>query len=146
MVQEAFYLLYRHLTEGKIVENDRAWTFAVVRRQIARRYPDPARREISFGSVDFLENSVMLVHDRKESLEDLARYFNVLSKREEEVLRLSMDSLKYREIAGVLEISPNSVATLHRRAIAKLRRLLNRPARSLIKKRLESIADVSLTR
>ena len=47
--------------------------------------------------------------------------FGVLSQREEEVLLLRMESLKYREIGTRLGISANSVTTLLSRAVKKLR-------------------------
>jgi RNA polymerase sigma-70 factor (ECF subfamily) len=149
LVQEAFYLLYRELAAGKLIESDRAWTFAVVRRQIIRQFCARAPREVSFESPEFREISVSLTAGSSESAADLAQHFNVLSKREEEVLRLCMESLKYREIAAALEISPNSVATLHRRAIQKLRKLLAQPVQSNASKakgkRGETIEHVAVT-
>jgi RNA polymerase sigma-70 factor (ECF subfamily) len=140
IVQETFYQLYRQLAAGKVIDSDRAWTFSVVRRHVIRHFAQPTFREVSFTSPEFLENSVSLFSDCKEEEEDLARHFNVLTKREEEVLRLCMESLKYREIASALSISPNSVATLHRRAIKKLRQLLTRPASSKVRVEHVSIA------
>lgn len=145
IVQEAFYQLYRQLSAGKVIDCDRAWTFSVVRRYVLRYFAQPSFREVSFASPEFLEKPVLLCSDPTEDGEDLARHFNLLSRREEEVLRLCMESLKYREIAEALDISPNSVATLHRRAIKKLRQLLTRPAPSKVReKRSEQVADVSM--
>src|SRR5258708_6117581 len=107
VVQEAFYLLYRELVAGERIENDLAWTFSVVRHHIGRQVYRQGPREVSFTSAEFRDSSVLLIAESIEGAADLARHFNVLSKREEEVLRLCMESLKYREIATALEISPN---------------------------------------
>jgi RNA polymerase sigma-70 factor (ECF subfamily) len=138
IVQEAFYQLYRQLAAGKVIDSDRAWTFSVVRRHVTRHFSRASLREISFTSPELLENYVSVFSAANQRGEDLARHFSILTRREEEVVRLCMDSLKYREIAAALEISPNSVATLHRRAIRKLRGLL-------CEKRSEKIQDVVVT-
>src|SRR5258708_25044941 len=116
VVQEAFYLLYRELLAGKIIVNDRAWTFTVVRRQAVRVVARILAREVSVASLDRIGGTV-----EQDGQGDLAALFTVLTKREEEVLRLCLEDLKYREIAAALGISPDSVSTLHRRAIRKLR-------------------------
>ncbi len=53
---------------------------------------------------------------------DLERLFGVLTTREQEVMLLRLASLKYRQIAERLDISPSAVNTLLARAIRKLRR------------------------
>ena len=119
VVQETFYLLYRELLAGKAIGNDRAWTFQVVRRQAIRVACRALAREVQIASMDRLGGAV-----EQEGREDLVSLFSVLSRREEEVLRLCLEDMKYREIGAVLGISPNSVSTLHRRAIRKLRKEL----------------------
>ena len=51
---------------------------------------------------------------------DIRSLLSVLTPREEEVLLLRLESLKYREIADQLGISINSVNTLLARALRKL--------------------------
>jgi RNA polymerase sigma factor (sigma-70 family) len=51
------------------------------------------------------------------AVEDIRSLLSVLSPREEEVLLLRLESLKYREIASQLGISMNSVNTLLARAL-----------------------------
>ena len=53
-------------------------------------------------------------------LGDIRDLLSVLSPREEEVLLLRLDALKYREIADQLGISMNSVNALLARALRKL--------------------------
>ena len=127
IVQEAFYLLYRELRAGKAIQCDRAWTFCVVRREaIKQAYRHGDAREVPLSALGMLKEPVFASARRAES-EDLDRHFGILSNREKDVVRLRLESLKYGEIADVLNISANSVATLHRRAIQKLRQLLTRP-------------------
>jgi RNA polymerase sigma factor (sigma-70 family) len=51
---------------------------------------------------------------------DVRNFLSVLSPREEEVLLLRLETLKYREIAEQLGISINTVNTLLARALRKL--------------------------
>jgi RNA polymerase sigma factor (sigma-70 family) len=51
---------------------------------------------------------------------EIRSLLSVLSPREEEVLLLRLEALKYREIADQLGISINSVNTLLARALRKL--------------------------
>jgi RNA polymerase sigma-70 factor (ECF subfamily) len=53
-------------------------------------------------------------------LAEIRSILSVLSPREEEVLLLRLEALKYREIADQLGISINSVNTLLARALRKL--------------------------
>ena len=53
-------------------------------------------------------------------LAEIRSLLSVLSPREEEVLLLRLEALKYREIADQLGISINSVNTLLARALRKL--------------------------
>ena len=121
VVQETFYLLYRELAAGKAIANEKAWTFCVVRREIGRQVYRHRTREVPLDSLESARRespSATMPHREPDEWSSL---FSLLSPREEEVMLLSMEALKYREIGGMLGISPNSVATLHRRAIAKLR-------------------------
>ena len=77
------------------------------------------------------------------SFADIRSLLSVLSPREEEVLLLRLEALKYREIAEQLGISMNSVNTLLARALRKLQGANKRPAN---KERLEGHADKQITR
>ena len=58
------------------------------------------------------------------TLVDIRNLLSVLSPREEEVLLLRLEALKYREIAEQLGISMNSVNTLLARALRKLQQAI----------------------
>jgi RNA polymerase sigma-70 factor (ECF subfamily) len=123
-VQEAFLLLYQRIRYGEEIDNPKAWTFAVVRRRACMEI----RRESVLDSID----------QSSELLESLAapepaffdadweheadRLFAVLSQREEEVVLLRLQALKYREIAEQLGIATQTVSALLVRALKKLRR------------------------
>jgi RNA polymerase sigma-70 factor (ECF subfamily) len=124
VVQEAFYLLYRELASGKKIANEKAWTFCVVRRETGRQVYRYRLREISLDSPEFIREDGRNIQEPSDEIDRLSNLFSLLSPREEEVMLLCMESLKYREIGAVLGISSNSVATLHRRAIRKLRTVM----------------------
>jgi RNA polymerase sigma factor (sigma-70 family) len=58
--------------------------------------------------------------------DEVLPHFTVLTKREEEVLLLRLQSMKYREIAASLGIQTSSVNVLLARAIRKLRQVLSK--------------------
>jgi RNA polymerase sigma-70 factor (ECF subfamily) len=122
-VQEAFLALYRELGRGGKIANPKGWTLVVVRREVLRR----ARHNRLEGTRVALEDveslPVMSTDPRMADylFGDVLRLFGVLTAREEEVLLLRIESLKYREIGELLGISSNSVTTLLSRAIRKLR-------------------------
>jgi RNA polymerase sigma factor (sigma-70 family) len=78
-----------------------------------------------------------------EESTDIRNLLSVLSPREEEVLLLRLEALKYREIADQLGISMNSVNTLLARALRKLQEASTRQAN---KERLKGHADKQITR
>lgn len=119
VVQEAFYLLYRELASGKTIANEKAWTFCVVRREIGRQVYRRRVREVSLDCPEVRQAEAAAPGDPDRT--QWAEMFALLSPREEEVLLLSMETLRYKEIGAAMGISHNTVATMHRRAIRKLR-------------------------
>jgi RNA polymerase sigma-70 factor (ECF subfamily) len=119
LVQETFMLLYRALREGQTIDNPKGWTVCVVRRQIGKHMRNHRRNE----SLDVLDTlpAGRVEPEAMESDRDVAtKLFSVLTRREEEVILLRMQAMKYREIGAHLSISPNSVNTLLARALRKL--------------------------
>lgn len=125
IVQDTFLDLYRAVRTGAEVQHPKAWTMCVVRRKVQDR------REERFGvdqKHEALEDTPELVGDWTDEV-DLAidcgrvrQHLNTLSVREEEVLMLRLQSMKYREIADTLGISINSVNTLLARALEKIQK------------------------
>lgn len=123
VVQAAFTELYRALLEGKHIENPKGWTLCVVRREIVDRLREEKRHGGAFLALSQAENLAGR-HPEPEvggwEEANLTRFLSVLSAREEEVLLLRVQALKYRQIAAELNIGINSVKTLLARAIRKM--------------------------
>lgn len=126
VVQESFMELFRQLTAGKRIDNPKAWTFTVVRRSVFHRVRDHGGREVPLEESELLDFAVV---PQRGSEADFDRLMRLLSRREEEVVRLRLESLTYREIGRQLGITASSVNTLLARALRKLRAYLE-PASS----------------
>lgn len=121
-VQEAFVELYRQLAQGRRIRHPKAWMLCVTRRQLQRRRcgapweagPEPLEAADTARAV--WENP-----ERGLAWQEILELFPGLTPREEEVLWLRLEAMKYREIGRQLGISANSVATLLARALRKLR-------------------------
>jgi RNA polymerase sigma-70 factor (ECF subfamily) len=132
LVQEVFLELCRHLRAGKPVSSPKGWTMKVLRHRLAKSsfYVDKDRG-ISFESLDALDAEhhpnlrLEADLDRGVQMAEVARLFSQLSSREEEVVLLRLEGLKYREIGVFLGISPKSADTLFARAFRKLCEGLN---------------------
>lgn len=125
VVQEAFMELYRNLRGGVIVRCPAAWALSVVRRQISREVRRHLKTTALHEPLEVLESVAQgKVPPQPYLVEggDLLR-ISGLSRREEEVLLLRMEALKYKEIGEVLGISSGSVGTLITRALRKVRSL-----------------------
>lgn len=120
LVQEAFMALFQELRSGASVENARAWTLTVVRNLAAKRHRSREVRSECLEPGDVLDQFPASPPDRGSREPDLRDMLGVLSPREQEVMLLRLDCLKYREIAECLGIDNSSVATLLARAIRKL--------------------------
>ena len=118
LAQDTFMQLYRALRAGKAIEHPKAWTLCVLRRAIGRQVKDRSRYE----PLEEVELTAKIVPEAAVCLEftDIRDLLSVLSPREEEVLMLRLEAMKYREIADQLGISVNSVNTLLSRALRKL--------------------------
>ena len=119
LAQETFMQLYQALRAGTKIEHPKAWTICVLRRATNRRMRDRTLCE----PLDELEIAGDAVNDLS-SVVDIRNLLSVLSPREEEVLLLRLEAMKYREIAEQLGIGVNSVNTLLARALRKLQQAM----------------------
>jgi len=128
LVQESFLQLYRDLARGVEIENPKGWTLTVVRRKTLHYYRGLRREGVRVPMSD-CQDTLPSGDPGVDAFlyGEVAAMFSVLSPREEEVLLLRMESLKYREIGDRLGISANSVTTLLSRALKKLRLAVARP-------------------
>src|ERR1700754_3231079 len=119
-VQQSMWLLYCELRGGNEIPNPKAWTLLVVKREIWRLL----RRQ---RDQDPIQTNLLVAQPEDPMQRDisdagLASLFVHLSDRETEVVLRRLESMKYREIADRLGISPNSVNRFLARALAKIRK------------------------
>ncbi len=120
LVQEAFLALYRALRKGERIENLKGWTMTVVQHHLAKRFRGHERFESALEAAQ--EEGLLSVPPYDSTTgHDLHTLMKDLSPREEEVLLLRMESLRYHEIAAQLGISAKSVGTMLARALQKLK-------------------------
>ena len=119
LVQETFMLLYRALCEGQKIDNPKGWTVCVMRRQIGKHMRH-YKRDGSLDVLDTLPAGWVEPEAMESKRDEATTLFSVLTRREEEVILLRMQAMKYREIGAHLGISSNSVNTLLARALRKL--------------------------
>jgi RNA polymerase sigma factor (sigma-70 family) len=136
--QDTFMQLYQALRTGKNIEHPKAWTICVLRRAMNRQMKDRPPHE----ALDELEIAREILPGAPH-IADIRNLLSVLSPREEEVLLLRLEALKYREIADQLGISINSVNTLLARALRKLQEATTQQAK---KEWVKGHADKQITR
>jgi RNA polymerase sigma factor (sigma-70 family) len=140
LVQNCFIELYQALLRGKDIQNVRGWTLCVLRRSINRQRSEHVFHE-SLEQLESFECAAPIA----SSHHDVIEMFSVLAKREEEVLLLRMQTMKYLEIAEQLGISVNSVNTLIARALRKLRLARRQGARASDSERPLNYAETTGT-
>jgi RNA polymerase sigma-70 factor, ECF subfamily len=130
MTQETFLRLFRHLREDRLLDNPKAWLFTVANNLSI----DASREESHFKDLD--ETAWKRIEDSKSGLQAdpeklvlqrdrLDRLHNAvlnLTPLQRECLHLRAEGLRYREIAGLMKISPSTVMDAVRRATLKLAR------------------------
>lgn len=127
LAQDCFVKLYFKLSQGDIIEEPRAWLYRVAQNQ-ARRYH---RREPVFDEIDgnwdtpALQpnpESDLMARQRQALLDQAVRG---LSPQQRNCLHLRGQGLRYREIAEAMDISTSAVGEFLRRAVAKLKGVLD---------------------
>src|SRR6201996_9105133 len=130
VTQETFLRLFRHLREDRLLDNPKAWIFTVANNLAV----DANRNESHIEDLDEttwkeIEESRSALQANPEKLmlhrERLDRLHIAvlnLTPLQRECLHLRAEGLRYREIAGLLEISPSTVMDAVRRATLKLAR------------------------
>jgi RNA polymerase sigma-70 factor, ECF subfamily len=130
ITQETFLRLFRHLREDRLLDNPKAWLFTVASNLAV----DASRSESHIKDLDettwkkIEESRSGLQADpeklmlQRERLDRLHIAVLNLTPLQRECLHLRAEGLRYREIAGLLEISPSTVMDAVRRATLKLAR------------------------
>jgi len=130
ITQETFLRLFRHLREDRLLDNPKAWIFTVANNLAV----DASRGESHIKDLDettwkqIEESRSGLQADpeklmlQRERLDRLHIAVLNLTPLQRECLHLRAEGLRYREIAGLLDLSPSTVMDAVRRATLKLAR------------------------
>jgi RNA polymerase sigma-70 factor, ECF subfamily len=122
LVQDTFLDFYKALLAGQTIQFPKAWTMSVVRRKVFERRREPFGVDRNHDDLEAVElaGDWCGAVDVAIDCERVRSHMELLTPREQEVLMLRLESMKYREIGGALGISANSVNTLLSRALDKL--------------------------
>jgi RNA polymerase sigma-70 factor (ECF subfamily) len=130
ITQETFLRLFRHLRENRLLDNPKAWIFTVANNLAV----DASRNESHIKDLDEatwkeieksrsgLQADPEKLALQRERLDRLHIAVLNLTPLQRECLHLRAEGLRYREIAGLLELSPSTVMDSVRRATLKLAR------------------------
>lgn len=133
VIQETFLALFRHLQAHKSRRNLQGWLFRVA-HNLALKHLQRSRRRSALLSRDGARDHEAV--DPSPNPEDqvvsaqaqqrLLSVVNALPEQDRRCLFLRAEGLRYREIAGVLEISLAAVSLSLTRSLARLGRATGR--------------------
>lgn len=128
VIQEAFFALFQHLHHGKSHDNLRGWLFRVA-HNLALKRQYRTRRDLEVPAEPWAEDSAI---DPALSPEDQAAYsqtrlrllavVEALPEQDRRCLFLRAEGLRYREIAGILDMSLGAVSLSLARSLARVAR------------------------
>lgn len=123
MAQESMFQLFLALSRGQTIDYPKAWVLCVLRREVSRYRALTQKSGWREESLEEVEDEIPCAeNDPFTTLVpgEVYQRFSVLTRREEEVLLLRLEGMKYREIASQLRLAVPSVSTLLARALRKL--------------------------
>ncbi|MDP9114873.1 MAG: sigma-70 family RNA polymerase sigma factor [Acidobacteriota bacterium] len=130
VLQEIFLSLFQHLQRGKSRENLRAWLFRVAHNlALKRRYRTGRDFEHSASSegraIDPAPSpeDQMLTNQIRQRALQIAK---ALPEKDRRCLFLRAEGLRYREIAGILDMSLGAVSLSLTRSLARIARSTQR--------------------
>jgi RNA polymerase sigma-70 factor, ECF subfamily len=132
VLQEVFLALFQHLVRGKSRENLRGWLFRVAHNlALKRRYRS---RQVSLGRLDSDAADLAMEPGpnpedrmlRSQTQERLLAVVRALPEQDRLCLFLRAEGLRYREIAGILEMSLGAVSLSLARSLARIARSAER--------------------
>jgi RNA polymerase sigma-70 factor (ECF subfamily) len=133
IVQETFLALFQHLRQGGPRDNLKGWLFRVAHNlALKKRYRE--RREyqnlsVSLPAEDLVLDPGLNPEDQLASRQTRAKLMAVvqaLPEQDRQCLILRAEGLRYREIAGVLDMSLGSISISLGRSLARLSRAAGR--------------------
>ncbi len=127
LTQEVFMRYWDNLSNGKEIQNDRAFLFTISRNLIIDYYRK--KKSISLDEIiEEAEDSLSLLSDTTSNIElsSEGKFFlekvNDLEPGDRQVIYMRfVEELKPKEIGEILKLSPNVVSVRINRAIDKLR-------------------------
>jgi RNA polymerase sigma-70 factor (ECF subfamily) len=128
LVQETFLALFHHLRGGKSRANLRGWIFRVAHNTALKQQQRLRRADQVNPPPDLAdpqpgpEEAMAAAQFRQQ----LLAVVNALPQQDHACLSLRAEGLRYREIAGVLDISLGSVAASLEKSLARLFRASKR--------------------
>jgi len=127
LAQDSFLKLYLKMSQGESIENPRAWLYKVAHNFALRVH----EREPAFDELDPNINLPQAAADPESALirrqrgAALAQAISDLSPRQRNCLHLRVQGLRYREIADVVGISTSAVGEFLRRAVTRLKEVVD---------------------
>ena len=129
ITQETFLRLFRHLKEGRSLDNPKAWLFTVANNlAIDAGRGDAHVQGLDEATWNRIEDPGPAAADpekltvQRERLDRLRSAVLSLTVLQRDCLHLRAEGLRYREIAGLMNISISTVTDAVRRATLKLSR------------------------
>jgi len=130
LAQDVFVRLLEEMSEGRTVRNLRPWLYQVghnlaidlLRKD--RHEPWPMVETQLQDEADRTPDaeSTLLQAERRNQVR---RGLSLLSAQERQALELRAEGLKYREIAGLMELQVSTIATFLSRAVNKISRQIH---------------------
>jgi RNA polymerase sigma-70 factor (ECF subfamily) len=130
ITQETFLRLFRHLREDRLLDNPKAWIFTVANNLAVDAIRDESHikdlDESTWEKIEETRSGLQADPEKlmlqRERLDRLHIAVLNLTNLQRECLHLRAEGLRYREIAGLLKLSPSTVMDAVRRATLKLAR------------------------
>ncbi|MGA7239203.1 MAG: sigma-70 family RNA polymerase sigma factor [Bryobacteraceae bacterium] len=132
IIQEVFISLFQHLERGKSRENLRGWLYRVAHNLASKRRYRARRESQVLAHADAADAAVdpgpgpeaQLVILRKRKI--LLAVVDALPEQDRRCLFLRAEGLRYREIAGILDMSLGAVSLSLTRSLARIGRAAER--------------------
>ena len=128
VLQEVFLSLFQHLDQGKSQENIRGWLFRVAHNlALKRRYRTLQDIEVraEAGAREFAIDPAPNPEDQmvnSQTRQRLLAVVDALPELDRRCLFLRAEGLRYREIAGILDMSLGAVSISLARSLARIAR------------------------
>jgi RNA polymerase sigma-70 factor (ECF subfamily) len=126
VLQEVFLSLFQHLDRGKSSDNIRAWLFRVAHNlALKRRYRSRQDFELraDAGAGEFVIDPAPNPEDQLvngQTQQRLLAVVEALPEQDRRCLFLRAEGLRYREIAGILDMSLGAVSMSLTRSLARI--------------------------